>query len=66
MRAKVNLTELLKTIPQRSHSNPIMPMSITIAGEVWLHLQEWEKAKADLITAKEMGLDIDCGISERL
>ena len=27
-------------------------------GETWLHLQEWEKAKTDLITAKEMGMDI--------
>ena len=27
-------------------------------GEVWLHLKDWEKAKADLITAKEMGADI--------
>ncbi len=27
-------------------------------GEAWLHLQEWEKAKSDLITAKDMGMDI--------
>ena len=27
-------------------------------GEVWLHRQEWEKARADLTTAKEMGSDI--------
>ena len=27
-------------------------------GEAWLHLQEWEKAKSDLITAKDMGHDI--------
>ena len=27
-------------------------------GEAWLPLQEWEKAKADLITAKELGMDI--------
>ena len=27
-------------------------------GEVWLRLREWEKAKADLITAKNMGMDI--------
>ena len=25
---------------------------------MWLHLSEWEKAKADLSTAKEMGNDI--------
>ena len=27
-------------------------------GELWLRLREWEKAKADLITAKNLGLDI--------
>ena len=27
-------------------------------GEALLHLREWEKAKADLITAKDMGIDI--------
>ena len=27
-------------------------------GETWLHLKEWEKAKADLITAKKLGVDI--------
>ncbi len=27
-------------------------------GEAWLHLQEWEKAKSDLITTKDMGMDI--------
>ena len=28
------------------------------AGETWLHLREWEKAKVDLTTAKDKGLDI--------
>ena len=27
-------------------------------GEAWLHLKEWEKTKADLTTAKDMGVDI--------
>ena len=27
-------------------------------GETWLHLKEWQKAKADLTTAKNMGCDI--------
>ena len=27
-------------------------------GEAWLHLKEWAKARADLITARNMGLDI--------
>ena len=28
------------------------------ATQVWFHRTEWEKAKADLITAKSLGLDI--------
>ena len=35
-----------------------MPTLITIVGEAWLHLKEWAKARADLITARNMGLDI--------
>ena len=27
-------------------------------AEAWLHLKEWEKAKADLTVAKDMGIDI--------
>lgn len=27
-------------------------------GDAWLHLKEWEKAKADLVTAKKLGADI--------
>ena len=27
-------------------------------GEAWLHLRKWEKAKADLMTAKNKGADI--------
>ena len=27
-------------------------------GQVWLHLKAWEQAKADLTTAKDMGIDI--------
>ena len=27
-------------------------------GEAWLHLKKWGKAKADMMTAKNMGLDI--------
>ena len=27
-------------------------------GEAWLHRKEWQKAKADLTTAKDMGIDI--------
>ena len=27
-------------------------------GEAWLHLEEWDKARADLTTARNMGVDI--------
>ena len=27
-------------------------------GEAWLHLKEWQEAKADLTKAKDMGFDI--------
>ena len=27
-------------------------------GEAWLHLGEWDKAKTDLMTARDMGVDI--------
>ena len=29
-----------------------------VRGEAWLQLKEWEKAKADLTQAKNMGMDI--------
>ena len=27
-------------------------------GEVWLHLSQWEKTQADLIIARDLGMDI--------
>ena len=38
--------------------NPDHANSYYNRAEVWLHLQEWEKAKTDLITAKNKGIDI--------
>ena len=35
-----------------------MQIAYNNRGEAWLHLQEWEKAKEDLTTAKNMGWDI--------
>ena len=37
---------------------PDFPEAYYNRGEAWLHLQEWEKVKSDLITAKDMGVDI--------
>ena len=38
--------------------NPELTEAYSIRGEVWLHLKKWRKAKADLTTAKKMGVDI--------
>ena len=35
-----------------------MPETYYNRGMVWLHQQEWEKAKADLIEAQDKGFDI--------
>ena len=39
----------LKDIPVQVYYN---------CGEAWLHLREWEKAKANLTTAKGLGVNI--------
>lgn len=38
--------------------NPELPVAYYNRGEAWLNQKEWVKAKTDLITAKDMGLDI--------
>ncbi|MDE0634777.1 MAG: tetratricopeptide repeat protein [Candidatus Poribacteria bacterium] len=38
--------------------NPELAVAYYNRGEAWLNQQEWGKAKTDLITAKDMGLDI--------
>ncbi len=38
--------------------NPENANAIYNRGEVWLNLHEWEKARADLTTAKDLGADI--------
>ena len=38
--------------------NPDFAYAYAKRGEVWLHLSKWEKARANLITAKNMGVDI--------
>ena len=38
--------------------NPNFASAYSHRGEAWLHLQEWENARADLTTAKNMGVDI--------
>ena len=38
--------------------NPELVMAYYSRGTAWLSLREWEKAKTDLMTAKDKGLDI--------
>lgn len=38
--------------------NPELAEAYDNRGVMWLHLSEWDKARADLITAKEKGIDI--------
>ena len=38
--------------------NPEFDTAYSNRGEALLHLKEWEKARTDLITAKNMGIDI--------
>ena len=43
---------------QNLHSKPDLAEAYCNRGEARLHLQEWKKAKADLTTAKDRGLNI--------
>ncbi|MYB95339.1 hypothetical protein F4054_14680 [Candidatus Poribacteria bacterium] len=38
--------------------NPELDSPYYTRGVAWLHLQEWDKAKADLNVAKNKGVDI--------
>ena len=38
--------------------NPALAQAYCNRGEAWLHLREWEKAKSDLMIARDKGLDI--------
>ena len=38
--------------------NPNSAQAYCNRGEAWLHLREWEKAKSDLMIARDKGLDI--------
>ena len=55
-----NIGDFAAAIEDYSKSIELDPHSGTHCnrGEAWLHLKEWEKAKADLMTAKDMDYDI--------
>ena len=43
---------------QAIQQNPALAQAYCNRGEAWLHLREWEKAKSDLMIARDKGLDI--------
>lgn len=49
-----SITDYNKTI----ELNPKLAEAYYDRGEAWLHLSEWEKAKSDLMAAKNMGINI--------
>ena len=55
-----NIGDFATAIEDYSKAIELDPHSDTYCdrGEAWLHLKEWQKAKADLMTAKDMGYDI--------
>ena len=55
-----NIGDFAAAIEDYSKAIELDPHSNTYCnrGEAWLHLKEWQKAKADLTTAKDMGCDI--------
>ena len=50
--------EAIKHYTEAIELKPDLAVAYSNRGEIWLHLQEWEKAKSDFITAKDMGVDI--------
>ena len=55
---KGNFDDAIKDFDTIIQLQPDHAESYNNRGETWLHLQEWERAKSDLITAKDMGADI--------
>lgn len=50
--------EAVKHYTQSIELDPNLAEAYFNRGEAWLHLEGWEKAKLDLTTAKEKGIDI--------
>ena len=50
--------EAVKHYTQSIELDPDLAGAYFNRGEAWLHLEGWEKAKLDLTTAKEKGIDI--------
>ena len=55
---KSEIDSALEAISEAIALNPDDANAYFCRGELWLHIQVWEKAKADLTAAKNMGMDI--------
>ena len=55
---KGNVDAAIQDYTKAIELNPQYAKVYTARGVAWLHLREWEKAKADLSIAKNMGVDI--------
>ena len=55
---KGQIDEAIQDYSKAIELNPECREAYYFRGQAWLYLQEWEKAKADLNTAKDMEIDI--------
>ena len=55
---KDELDIAIKDYSKAIELNPEFGPAYCNRGETWLHLKEWNKAKADLMAAKKLGMDI--------
>ena len=55
---KVSSIKLYKTMDTAIKLKPDFAEAYNNRVQLLLHLSQWEKAKADLNTAKEMGIDL--------
>ena len=56
--AKLAVIRAIKDYNPAIGLNPELAPAYYNRGEAWLHLKEWDKARADLTTARNMGVDI--------
>ena len=55
---KGKITDAIRNYTQAIELNPQLAVHYSNRGEAWLQLKKWDKAREDLMTAKDMGEDI--------
>ena len=55
---KDDLDNAIKDYTKVTQLNPDYAQGYIRRAALWLYMKKWEKAKADFITAKNMGIDI--------